>query len=98
MESASWQFQIDATQTRPRTTAQLMDVDSRLVANLTGVRQYKYPQHYAGACRQISDNRLMKSRTEYVRQESVKETRNQIAIHKHFNRLVDEWIDLSIEH
>jgi hypothetical protein len=40
----------------------------------------------------------MKSRTEYVRQESVKEIRRQIAIHKRFKRQVDEWIDLSIEH
>jgi hypothetical protein len=40
----------------------------------------------------------MKSRTEYVRQESVKEIRRQIVAHKRFKRLVDEWIDLSIEH
>jgi len=40
----------------------------------------------------------MRSRTEYVRQESVKEIRRQIATHKRFKRLVDEWIDLSIEH
>ena len=40
----------------------------------------------------------MRSRTEYVRQESVKEIRRQIATHKRFKRLVDEWIDLSIEY
>jgi len=40
----------------------------------------------------------MRSRPEYVRQESVKEIRRQIATHKRFKRLVDEWIDLSIEH
>jgi hypothetical protein len=35
----------------------------------------------------------MRSRTEYVRPESVKEIRRQIATHKRFKRLVDEWID-----
>ena len=38
------------------------------------------------------------SRTEYVRHECVKELRRQIATHKRFKRLVDQWIDLSIEH
>jgi len=28
----------------------------------------------------------------------VKEIRRQTAIHKRFKRLVDQWIDLSIEH
>ena len=40
----------------------------------------------------------MKSRTEYVRQESLKDIRRQIATHKRFKQLVDQWIDLSIEH
>jgi len=42
--------------------------------------------------------RRMKSRTEYVRQEWVKEIRRQTVIHKRFKSLVDQWIDLSIEH
>jgi hypothetical protein len=40
----------------------------------------------------------MKSRTEYVRREWVKDLRRQIATHKRFKRLVDQWIELSIEH
>jgi hypothetical protein len=40
----------------------------------------------------------MKSRTEYVRQKWVKEIRRQTVIHKRFKRLVDQWIDLSIDH
>jgi hypothetical protein len=40
----------------------------------------------------------MKSRTEYVRKEYVKEVRRQTVTHKRFKRLVDQWIDLSIEH
>ena len=61
-------------------------------------RQYKNPQHHTGAYWQISYTRRMKSRTEYVRQECVKELRRRIATHKRFKRLVDQWIDLSIEH
>src|SRR5258707_14213740 len=40
----------------------------------------------------------MKSRTEYVRKEYVKEMRRQTVTHKRFKRLVYQWIDLSIEH
>jgi len=39
----------------------------------------------------------MKSRTEYVRKEWVAQIRKQIATHKRFKRLIDQWIDLSIE-
>ena len=60
--------------------------------------QYKDPQNQSGAYWQISYTRRMKSRTEYVRQQYVKELRHRIATHKRFKRLVDQWIDLSIEH
>ena len=40
----------------------------------------------------------MKSRTEYVRREWVKEIRRQTVTHKRFKSLVEQWIDLSIEH
>jgi hypothetical protein len=61
-------------------------------------RQYKDPPHHAGAYWQIGYTGRMKSRTEYVRREWVKELRRQTATHKRFKRLVDQWIDLSIEH
>ena len=61
-------------------------------------RQYKDPQHHTGAYWQISYTRRMKSRTEYVRPEWVKEIRRQTATHKRFKNLVEQWIDLSIEH
>lgn len=60
-------------------------------------RQYKDPRHQAGAYWQISYTRGMKSRTEYVRREYVTELRREIQAHKRFKRLVDQWIDLSIE-
>ena len=56
------------------------------------------PKKQTGAYWQISYTRQMKSRTEYVRQECVKDLRRRIATHKRFKRLVDQWIDLSIEH
>jgi hypothetical protein len=61
-------------------------------------RPYKDPQHQAGAYWQISYTRRMKSRTEYVRKENVKELRRQMATHKRFQNPVEHWIDLSIEH
>ena len=60
-------------------------------------RQYKDPKNKAGAYWQISYTRQMKSRTEYVRQEWVLEIRRQVATHKRFKRLIDQWIDLDIE-
>ena len=60
-------------------------------------RQFKDPERKAGAYWQISYTRQMKSRTEYVRGEWVDEIGRQIATHKRFKRLVDQWIDLDIE-
>jgi len=59
--------------------------------------QYKDRQNKTGAYWQISYTRQMKSRTEYVRGEWVDEIGRQIATHKRFKRLVDQWIDLDIE-
>jgi len=61
-------------------------------------RQYRDPETRAGAYWQISYTRQMKSRTEYVRREWVTEIRKQIAMHKHLKRLIDQWLDLSIQH
>jgi len=61
-------------------------------------RQFKDRENQMGPYWQLSYTRQKKSRTEYVRQESVKEIRAQIATHKKFKLLVDQWVDLSIEH
>ena len=61
-------------------------------------RQYKDPENSAAAYWQISYTRHMNSRTEYVRKEWVAEMRKQIATHKRFKRLIDQWVDLGIEH
>ena len=74
----------------------LLEIGPMRPGSLT--RQYKDPQHQTGAYWQISYTRQMKSRTEYVRKEYVKEVRRQTVAHKRFKGLVDQWIDLSIEH
>ena len=61
-------------------------------------RQYRDPENNTGAYWQISYTRQMKSRTEYIRPEWVAQIRQQIAMHKRFKRLIDQWIDLNIEH
>jgi hypothetical protein len=60
-------------------------------------RQYKDRKNQTGAYWQISYTRQMKSRTEYVREEWVPEIRRQIANHKRFKKLIDQWVELDIE-
>jgi len=60
-------------------------------------RQYKDRKNKTGAYWQISYTRQMKSRTEYVREEWVPEIRRQIANHKQFKKLIDQWVELDIE-
>ncbi len=60
-------------------------------------RQFKDRKNGTGAFWQISYTRQMKSRTEYVRKEWVAQIHKQITTHKRFKRLIDQWIDLSIE-
>src|SRR5260370_42059832 len=74
----------------------LLEIGPMRPGSLT--RQYKDPQHHTGAYWQISYTRQMKSRTENVRPEWVKDIRRQTATHKRFKRLVDQGIDLNIEH
>lgn len=60
-------------------------------------RQYRNPKERVGAYWQISYTRQMKSHTEYVRPEWEPDIRKQIATYKRFTRLIEQWIDLSIE-
>ncbi len=61
-------------------------------------RQYKHSEDQTGAYYQISYTLDMKSRTEYVRKECVRDIRRQIANYRRFKKLTTEWIRLSIEH
>lgn len=60
--------------------------------------QYKVPSEKKGPYFQLSYTHKMKSRTEYVRREWVDEIRGQIEVYKRFRKLIEEWIDLSIEY
>ena len=61
-------------------------------------RQYRIPQDKVGPYYQLSYTHKMKSHTEYVRKEFVTEIRKQIAQYRRFKRLVQQWVDLAIEH
>jgi len=51
-----------------------------------------------GSYYQLSYTHKMKGRTEYIRPEFVNDIKHQIAMYKRFRKLVDEWIELAIEH
>ena len=79
-----------------RIKEELQEIGPMRPGSLT--RQYRDPGNSSGAYWQISYTRQMKSRTEYVRREWVTEVRKQITTHKRFKRLIDQWVDLGIEH
>ena len=60
--------------------------------------QYKIPAKKKGAYYQISYTYKMKSRTEYVRSDSVQSTRAQIVEYKKYKKLTEQWVDLAIEY
>jgi hypothetical protein len=55
-------------------------------------RQCKDPEHQSGAYYQFSYTRDMKSRTEYVPHERVREVRCQISSYKRFRSLIERWL------
>ena len=79
-----------------RIKEELQEIGPMRPGSLT--RQYRDPENSTGAYWQISYTRQMKSRTEYVRREWVVQIRKQIAMHKRFKHLANQWLDLSIEH
>lgn len=60
--------------------------------------QYKVPAEKKGPYYQLSYTHKMKSRTQYVRPQWVDEIQKQIEVYKRFKKLVERWIDLSIDH
>lgn len=60
--------------------------------------QFRNPKERTGSFLQISYTHKMKSKTEYVRPEFVKEVRQQIRNYKKFKKLIEEWIELGIEY
>ena len=47
---------------------------------------------------QLSYTYKMRSRTEYIRDQFLKDTKTQVKNYKRFKALIDEWVALSIEH
>ncbi len=76
--------------------AELTAIDEMRPGSLT--RQYKDPENQSGSYYQLSYTRDMKSRTEYIARDCLRDVRRQIANYKRFKALVAEWIALSIEH
>lgn len=60
-------------------------------------RQYRDPENKTGSYYQISYTHEMKSRTEYVRNEFVKEIRLQVKNYKRYKKLNAELTSLCIE-
>ncbi len=79
-----------------RIKAELAAIDEMRPGSLT--RQYKDPQSQSGAYYQLSYTRDMKSRTDYIARDCLRDVRRQIGNYKRFKALSTQWIALSIEH
>ena len=60
--------------------------------------QYRDPETHTGAYYQLSYTRDMKSRTQYVARDALRDVRRQIENYKRFKALTTQWVDLSIKH
>ncbi len=60
-------------------------------------RQYKNPGSGSGAYYQLSYTLDMKSRTDYIPRDWVREVRRQVGNYKRFKSLSAQWVALSIE-
>lgn len=74
----------------------LLNIDEMRPGSLT--IQYKQPKEKKGGFYQISYTHKMKSRTEYVRPQFVKDLELQISNFKKFKELIREWTDLALEY
>ena len=75
---------------------QLLNIGEMRPGSLT--MQYQKPKEKKCGFYQISYTYKMRSKTEYVRPEFVKDLKGQVAQFKKFKKLMQEWIDLAIEH
>jgi hypothetical protein len=78
-----------------RIKTELAAIDDMRPGSLS--RQYKDPANQSGAYYQLSYTWQMKSRTEYVARDYLRELRREIANYKRFKALTSAWIALSIE-
>ena len=75
---------------------QLCAIDEMRPGSLT--KQYKDPANHQGPYYQLSYTLAMKSRTDYIRKDFVKEIRRQVKNYNRYKQLMSEWVVLSIEH
>ena len=75
--------------------ADLAAIDEMRPGSLT--RQYKDPKNASGAYYQLSFTLNMKSRTDYISRDAIKDVRRQVGNYKRFKSLSAEWVALSIE-
>lgn len=67
------------------------------VCGKPGCRCKADPPQKHGPYRQLSYTRYGKSKTQFVRQENLAETKRQLRNYEKLRTLIDEWIDLSIQ-
>ena len=67
------------------------------VCGKAGCRCKADPPQKHGPYHQISYTRYGKSKTQFIRQENLTETKRQRRNYEKLRTLIDEWIDLSIE-
>ena len=79
-----------------RIKKELQEIEEMRPGSLT--RQYKSPRDKAGEFYQLSYTYKMKSKTEYVRPQFVNDIKKQISTYKKFKKLMEKWIDFSIEY
>lgn len=75
--------------------AELATIGEMRPGSLT--RQYKNPVSASGAYYQLSYTLDMKSRTDYIPRNWVRDVRAQVGNYKRFKSLSAEWVALSIE-
>lgn len=75
--------------------AQLAQIEIMRPGSLT--KQYKDPVRQRGPYYQLSYTLDMRSRTEYIRQQCVRDIRRQVKRYRRYKQLNAEWVRLSIE-
>jgi hypothetical protein len=75
---------------------ELMEIAEMRPGSLT--KQYKKSKDKQLGFYQVSYTHKMKSKTEYVRPQHVENLKRQIKTYKRFKKLVETWVDLSIQH
>ena len=79
-----------------RIKSELVKIEAMRPGSLT--KQYKDPRAQTGPYYQLSYTFEMRSRTEYIRNEYVRDIRSQVKLYKRYKQLNADWVSLSIEH